>query len=98
MKIQDVSFTDAPFTAALSYGKPAFGRVSPDGVVLRTAIIETCCGKPKNQAVSHSFNYVVHPIDTVEMNIRIGVSTDSGVNVFKSYLINFSRHFVYLFL
>ena len=34
MKIQGVYFTDAPFTAALSYGKPAFGRVSPDGVVL----------------------------------------------------------------
>jgi len=67
-------------------------------VVLRTAIIETCCGRPKNQACTHSLNYVVHSVDIVEMNIRIGINTDSGVNVFMSYLIFFSRHFVYLFL
>ena len=63
-----------------------------------TAITETCCGTPKNQAVSQSFNYVVHPIDTIEINIRIGINTDSGVNVFMSYLIIFSRRFVYMFL
>ena len=29
----------------------------------------------------YTLYYVVHPIDTVEMNICIGINTDSGVNV-----------------
>ena len=93
VKIQGVSFTDTPITAALSYGKLTFGGLFPDIVVLMTAIIETCCVRPKNQACTHSLNYVVHPIDTVEMNIHIEINTDSGVNVFMAYLILFPRHF-----
>ena len=94
VKIQDVSFTGALITAALSYGKPALGRLSADSVVFRTAMIETFCGRPKNQACTHSLNYVALPIYTVEMNIRIAINTGSGVNVFISTWFFFTAFFI----
>jgi hypothetical protein len=74
VNVQGVSFTDAPITAGFLHGKPTFGRVSRDGVVFRTSKIETRCGRLKKQGCTHSFNYVIHPVDTVEKNISIGIN------------------------